>query len=290
MKTTILASIATASLLVLSAVAVACGSDDSSSSPGGAGGSGNPGGGGTPVGNGLCTNEKVSVTAGDSACEPHADAGSHCSTSGVTVLDGCVSEANCPQGQTCDTSAGTKDIEGTPTGVCRDPKTFACSPAGGSGGTSGGTGGSGSGSCDPTSSGDPTCDACVKSKCAAQATQAESDCAAFFTCWAATGCTTAGEQTCTAQLTQACATSGQAANTCEEQNCATECGAAVGDDVSGGDDTSGTDPQACSKLVTCCQGLMDESDQMFCASIASSNFAESCQMQLTQYQAENKCP
>src|SRR5262245_58313586 len=137
MKKTLLAAIGVASF----AFQLACGgSNNDDPTKSGTGGSNNH----------ECHEPAVSKTDGTTACEPECMANEHCSQTGVTCSNGCLTEANCPEGQTCDMSGGTNDAEGRPTGVCRPPTpcpepTTGSQSGGGGSGTTGGGGGSPSG-------------------------------------------------------------------------------------------------------------------------------------------------
>ena len=285
----------------------ACGNGDDDSGTGGGGGGG--GGGST------CTTPKTSNTDGSTACEPQCAADEHCSITGVNCLDGCTSTANCDMGEYCDMTAATHDLEQTPTGLCRTPPvcTTTTADAGakdtGASSTSGGTVASclsGSGTMSASTSACATYQNCVISACNTQFTAAlgadwqngtiGGDCAAYYTCAEADGCTSAAQQSCSGSLTASCTTDLEAVGTCFETACTSESSACT--DSAGGGSTGGGGsggggtgtPASCTSLVTCCRAISNTSDQQECASIASSNDDQACQSGLNMFEANDDCP
>lgn len=297
-------------------VGAGCGSDGLDLGNNGNGGTAGAAGSGsvTPVGNGQCTSETVSTTDGTSACEPPAMAGEHCSRSGVTTLNGCLTEANCSQGQTCDKSANTRDIENNATGVCRAPRTQSCSPVaggGGAGGTGGTPGGGGSGDGNSgldclTGVGEATAECgaftdCMTKSCNAQLTKAfgagyasgqtGGDCQAYYQCVQQNNCVDEGDA-CAAQASSTCQSDLKAIGACLQASCASQqeaCDESLTTEGPGGAGGGPPATQYCKDLVPCCQQISDDFERNECASRAGSNIEAVCESALLEYKAKNAC-
>ncbi len=287
--------------LVASMVGVACGNSTDDDDGTGSGGNG-------------CTTPTTSKTDGSTACEPQCEANEHCSTSGVTCIDGCTSTANCGEGEYCDMTAATHDLEGTSTGLCRTPPvcttTTTSTNDSGTGTTTTTVTGSvtscisGAGTMSAPTSACTSLQNCVETSCDTQFKVAlgddwasgtvGGDCEAFYACDAANGCSDTAEQGCSSSLTASCTTALTNVTSCIESSCSSQesaCEASLGGGVSITIDAGTTAPSsACTSLVACCRAITDSADQEECASIAGSNDSTACQDGLNMFEASNECP
>jgi hypothetical protein len=173
-------------------------------------------------------------------------------------------------------------------------------------------GGNGS-SCFSTSlntSGNTNCSSCVESKCGSQLSGVESGCSDFINCVCTGGTYNANNvQTCLSKEQESSCTSAiTPLSSCENQNCASQCGVTSSGGGSGsgsgsssgsgsgsssgsssGTSSGGTPTGTCATLETCCQAL-PSSAQSGCTTIADLNNQSTCQAELSGLTDAGLCP
>jgi hypothetical protein len=201
----------------------------------------------------------------------------------------------------CDLTAGTKDMEGKATGVCRVP-TPCPSGTGGSAGSGGSSGGM---NC--LFAGGDTYVTCVETACDSQFKAAFGDgyktapagpCDSFMKCMSQAGCTQAAAQGCAGQATPACQQALGAAESCVNSNAATCLGGLggmagmAGGGLGGMAGQGGTGPgMECSLLKSCCDTgtFPDPSIKDTCNKEVADGNETVCSSTLFSYKSSQYC-